>query len=79
MFSFKRNRNKSESDNELVKCKGCEMKFDNKDRLLIHKKKPIQGEAKERRMLETLRYIQQNLTGLVISNMRSRPLLIAPA
>ena len=79
MFSFKRNRNKSESDNELVKCKGCEMKFDNKDRLLIHKKKPIQEEAKERSMLETLRYIQQNLTGLVISNMRSRPLLIASA
>ena len=39
----------------------------------------IAGEAKERRMLETLLYIQQNPTGLVISNMRSRPLLIALA
>ncbi len=39
MFPFKRNRNKSESDNTLIKCKECAMKFDSKDRLFIHNKK----------------------------------------
>ncbi len=34
VFLFKRNRNNSESDNKLIKCKKCEMNFDNKDRLL---------------------------------------------
>jgi len=49
MFSFRRNRNKNESDNELVKCKGCEMKFDNKDRLLIHNKKAHSGRGKRKK------------------------------
>ena len=49
MFSFKRNRNKSESGNELVKCKGCEMKFDNKDRLLIHNKKAHSGRGERKK------------------------------
>lgn len=49
MFSFRRNRNKSESDNKLIKCKKCEMNFDNKDRLLIHNKKAHSGRGKRKK------------------------------
>jgi uncharacterized C2H2 Zn-finger protein len=59
MFSFKRNRNKSESGNELIKCKECGMKFDNKDRLVIHNKK---SPFRERRKKEGLRVFLGNHT-----------------
>ena len=49
MFTFKRNGNKSESDNELIKCKECAMKFDNKDRLLIHNKKAHSGRGERKK------------------------------
>jgi hypothetical protein len=47
MFFFKRNRNKT--DDELIKCKECEMKFDNKDRLLIHNKKAHSGRGERKK------------------------------
>jgi hypothetical protein len=49
MFPFKRNRKKSEYDNKLIKCKECEMKFDNKDRLLIHNKKAHSGRGERKK------------------------------
>ncbi len=49
MFSFKGNRNKSESDNKLIKCKECKMIFDNKDRLLIHNKKAHSGRGERKK------------------------------
>ena len=53
LFSFRKNRNESEYYKKLIKYKEYEMKFDNKDRLLLHNT-PIQAEAKERRRLEVL-------------------------
>ena len=49
MFFFKKNRNESEYDKELIKCKECEMKFDNKDRLLIHNKKAHSGRGERKK------------------------------
>ena len=53
MFSFKRNRSESESDNKLIKCKKCEMNFDNKDRLLIHNKKAHSRRVKRKKLSTT--------------------------
>jgi uncharacterized C2H2 Zn-finger protein len=48
MFFFKKNRN--ETDNKkLIKCKGCEMKFDDKDRLTIHNKKAHSGRGERKK------------------------------
>jgi uncharacterized C2H2 Zn-finger protein len=49
MFFFKRNRNESEYDKKLIKCKGCEMKFDDKDRLTIHNKKAHSGRGERKK------------------------------
>ena len=49
MFFFKKNRNESEYDKELIKCKECQMKFDNKDRLLIHNKKAHSGRGERKK------------------------------
>jgi hypothetical protein len=49
MFFFKKNRNEGEYDKELIKCKECEMKFDNKDRLLIHNKKAHSGRGERKK------------------------------
>jgi hypothetical protein len=49
MFPFSKNRNESEYDKKLIKCKKCEMKFDNKDRLLIHNKKAHSGRGERKK------------------------------
>jgi len=48
MFFFKKNRNESEYD-KLIKCKECEMKFDHKDRLIIHSKKAHSGRGERKK------------------------------
>jgi hypothetical protein len=49
MFFFKKNRNESEYDKKLIKCKECEMKFDHKDRLIIHSKKAHSGRGERKK------------------------------
>ena len=46
---FRKNRNESEYDKKLIKCKECEMKFDHKDRLLIHNKKAHSGRGERKK------------------------------
>jgi uncharacterized Zn-finger protein len=49
MFFFKKNTNQSEYDKKSIKCKQCEMKFDDKDRLTIHNKKAHSGRGERKK------------------------------
>ena len=49
MFFLKKNKNESEYDKKLIKCKECEMKFGDKDRLTIHSKKAHSGRGERKK------------------------------
>lgn len=48
---FKKSRNESEYDRKLIKCKECGMKFDHKDRLIIHNKKAHSGRGERKKKM----------------------------
>jgi hypothetical protein len=49
LFKFKEKLYKTKDDHEIFKCKVCNMEFDNKDRMNIHKKIAHAGKGEKKK------------------------------
>ncbi|MGE5706376.1 MAG: hypothetical protein ACM3XP_06640 [Nitrososphaerales archaeon] len=63
LFKFKEKLYKTKDDHEIFKCKVCNMEFDNKDRMNIHKKNCTCRKRRKEETVKTLNFCLELVQG----------------